>query len=436
MGFAEKDMLDKNISHFVSKDSLKKLNEQFQLAKNSQLKQFQELNLLNNKGELFPVDASFSFVTYSGDKNNKIFFHGKNSNIKTKPSDYSIPNENKYSNLLENLDLGVMEVDMNDTILWANKRFEKISGYTSQEIKDKKAIDLFISSAAEKNKMNIQILKRAENKHTVYEIKIKRKDGEMIDLIISGSPITDKEGKVIGSLGIHWDVTQIRKKEREIEWEKISRERETLNITISAEEKQREIISQELHDGVGQTLAFTNLFIQKAMNSDKISPDLCMKVQEKLNEALNEVRRISRNLKPYGLNELGLEDAIFELLNQYRLHKKTVFLLKSKSSDFKEIGFEVQRSIYLIVQELVKNAIAYANATAVSFQFKRTESKLVLTYQDNGNGFNPKKATTGLGLKKVNSRVDLYEGKINIDSFPKKGTDIRIEFPLNKITEQ
>ena len=131
---------------------------------------------------------------------------------------------------------------------------------------------------------------RKDKEDSICEITMRKNDGALLDIVISGSPIIDVNGDVKGSVGIHWDVTDIRKMEKQIEEEKVIRQKEIMQATIHAEEQQRLVLGNELHDGVGHILTYTSLFLQMASNGAQTDPAMLGKAQVKVEEALTEVQ--------------------------------------------------------------------------------------------------------------------------------------------------
>ena len=167
--------------------------------------------------------------------------------------------------------------------------------------------------------------------------------------------------------------------------------------------------------------------------SAQTDPAMLGKAQVKVEEALTEVRRISRSLMPSALTDLGLKDAIIELFNQYHTLHKTKFKLECVAADFKGVSMELLRTIYRITQELISNTVKHADAKQVTLQFKRSATKLTLRYKDNGVGFDMKKSKSGVGLQSISNRVYFYGGTSQIQSAPGKGCLTVIEWPLQNI---
>jgi PAS domain S-box-containing protein len=144
--------------------------------------------------------------------------------------------EEKYRNIIENINLGLMEVDLDEKIVFANDSFCKMMGYELEEILGKNASSIFLEDSDVDQKARIQSAnsKRTEGKASAYEIRIRRKDGTPVWLIISGAPVRNSSGEVIGSLGIHNDITE--RKEQELQRQELLEELSSRNEQLYAQQ--------------------------------------------------------------------------------------------------------------------------------------------------------------------------------------------------------
>ncbi len=433
LGYRADEMIKKHINKFICKECLTQLNTLSWLKKLPKNPRKLEYRMKKKNGELLWIESAMTTIKNGTVAGQKILMHNRDIDSIKHAEEILIQNEQKYRGLFENMHLGVMEVDLNDKIQWVNRSFERLTGYKLTFLKGKNAYDLFLNSSVSKQIMKNVANVRKEKADSIYEVKMKKNDGVLIDVVISGSPIIDIQGNVRGSIGIHWDVTDIRKMEKMIEEEKILRQKEVMQATLNAEEQQREILGNELHDGVGHILTYTSLFLQMASDSDKGTSELFNKAHTKVEQALNEVRRISRSLIPPALIDLGLKEAIIELFNQYIEIDKLKFKIECNDSDIRDIDFNVQRNIYRIIQELLNNTVKHANASTVNLIFRRTSSKLYLEYFDNGIGFDINKVKKGVGLRSIENRAYFYGGTTQIKSGKYKGTHYIFELPLKNI---
>jgi len=352
-----------------------------------------------------------------------------NSNLIEKIKNIEV--ENKYSNLLSNMDLGIMEVDNSEKILYVNKAFERISGYSSKELTGKTASQILLDEHAQE-KINIQERKkRRQGKEGLYEIKIKKKNGEHRNWIISGVPVHDNKNKIKGSIGIHWDITETRKTDSKFLFDSIQKEKQLIEARIQAEENQREIIGRDLHDGIGQMLVYLGLYLKLLKEKKTIKHTDIEKAESTIQKTLDETRRLSRNLAPPTIKELGLKDSIVELIGSFSILLKPTFKLNIyKGSDPEKLQYDQKIMMYRIVQELCSNTFKYANAKKVSIDLLGDIHGLNLKYHDDGIGFDTKKMKTGIGLKGILSRVEYYGGKFVIESSPQKGIQVLLNLPF------
>ncbi|MFN4962657.1 MAG: PAS domain-containing protein, partial [Bacteroidota bacterium] len=147
--------------------------------------------------------------------------------------------EEKFRTLFENLELGVLEVDLKDRIVYSNEAFNNMLGYTHEEIQGKIAHALFLAKPAETKTFEKNNALREKGKGSVYELTLQRKDGKLITAVISGAPVFDLQGNVKGSVGIHWDVTKIRALEQSMREQEVRKEQELAEARLQAEDQQR-----------------------------------------------------------------------------------------------------------------------------------------------------------------------------------------------------
>ena len=211
------------------------------------------------------------------------------------------------------------------------------------------------------------------------------------------------------------------------------RQEEVLMLAIQeAQEAERKRISEGLHNGVAQLLYAAKLKLDQ-ISWDKDPARLAeykKQVDHFLVEAISETRRISHELMPGILGEMGLEAALEDIGRNFsdaRLDLQCqVYPLDQP------LEKHLQLAIYRIVQELANNIVKHAGATKASIQLRQQQGYLALLAEDNGVGFDPRaEHPQGIGLKTIRDRVSLLQGTMEIDSRPDKGTLISIYLPLS-----
>jgi PAS domain S-box-containing protein len=135
--------------------------------------------------------------------------------IKRKHEEILRNEKEKYSNIIANMNLGLIEVDQNDTITLANQSFCAISGYNLEDLLGKKASSLLLSEESLKVVESKNAL-RTKGVTDSYEVQVKNKKGENRHWLISGAPNYDVNGNTVGSIGIHLDITEQKEQEERL----------------------------------------------------------------------------------------------------------------------------------------------------------------------------------------------------------------------------
>ena len=340
-------------------------------------------------------------------------------------------NEEKFRSLFENLELGVLEVDLEDRIVYFNNAFKKICGYQENELVGQIAHELFLPDKKSKATLNTQHKFREKGQSSVYELPLKRKDGTIAQTVISGAPVFDANGNIRGSVGIHWDVTSIRKIELSIKEQEIQREKELAEARIQAEDKQRYEIGQDLHDGVGQMLALINMYIGMLRSNGNLSAKELKDLEGVIQKTIEQVRNLSRLLAPPELEDIGLRESIRELINSCSIMKKPTFKLEIYSAveDY-NLNLDKKRMIYRVVQELLNNTFKHAEAETVLLKLSFDKKNFYLHYQDDGQGFDQSKIKKGIVLDSIESRIKYHHGTLKMESTPGKGSKTTITLPI------
>lgn len=200
------------------------------------------------------------------------------------------------------------------------------------------------------------------------------------------------------------------------------RKYDATHALLQGEEQERQRIAQDLHDSMGGMLANIRMSISKdGIGNINETNDIV----QKLDRSISEMRRISRNLMPETLKNLGLETALSELCESMSYKKLRI---QFEAFDLSEnIPFEAQLALYRITQESISNVIKYAQANNVIVQISQNDNLLNLTIEDDGVGFDKNQITKGLGLKNIENRVQLINGTVDITSAKGEGTTINVE---------
>lgn len=202
---------------------------------------------------------------------------------------------------------------------------------------------------------------------------------------------------------------------------KILQEKFSQELLVSQEEE-RKRISKDLHDGLGQQLLLIKNKVVK--NNDNEAKAL-------VENAIEEVRGISRNLHPFQLEEMGITKAIEMTLSQ--IDENSTLFISSEIDNIDNVFDKRQEvNIFRIVQEALSNIIKHANAEATKVTLKRNLNSILLEIKDNGVGFDfsdKYNNVKSLGLKTLLERTKFLKGQMKVTSRRNQGTTIEFIFP-------
>lgn len=203
-----------------------------------------------------------------------------------------------------------------------------------------------------------------------------------------------------------------------------------LRATLESQEAERKNVAGDLHDSIGGMLSAIRVGIaglaRLLPDPQKMEPS-----KQMLDDAIESVRRISRDLMPSTLEKFGLAAAIRELIE--RLQTTTQIQMSVlEIGEAKKLDKKKELMIFRIAQELVNNAIKHAGATYIELVMQYGE-QLTLSVEDNGVGLSPaqlsESGTKSLGLFNIQSRVQLLRATLTIDSNRTEGSKIMVVIP-------
>jgi signal transduction histidine kinase len=202
-------------------------------------------------------------------------------------------------------------------------------------------------------------------------------------------------------------------------------------LTLDGQELERQRLSRELHDGLGQSLVALKLKLEQVNPQNTCEAFATIKsVKTSLDETIDNIRSISNNLMPGSLQVFGLGPALRKLCLDTEENAGLKVVLQGEKLSFK-IDPRVSLYIFRIVQEALTNIIRHSGARLVWITFTETSDRLILEIRDNGHGIlDPDSAIgSGQGLYNMRERCRILEGQMKIVSENGEGTRIFIEIP-------
>ncbi|HPF01504.1 MAG TPA: HAMP domain-containing protein [Bacteroidales bacterium] len=199
---------------------------------------------------------------------------------------------------------------------------------------------------------------------------------------------------------------------------------------IEGQEKERQRLSRELHDGIGQIFVAARFQLESMgqyENIQNLAPYVAS--QKLVNQGITELRKISKGLVPSELSEFGLSSALRSLCTQ--MEESAGIRIQQAITDVDLTLSELNAThLYRILQEALTNAVKHSNASEIIVEFVFENNELSLQIQDNGCGFGPEEPMRGKGLANIRERAALLDAKLNINSQQNCGTRIELTYQV------
>ena len=207
---------------------------------------------------------------------------------------------------------------------------------------------------------------------------------------------------------------------------------------VDIQEDERKRVSRELHDSISQLLVSAKYGIENALGHTRKGSKVTQPIEKSiavLNEAISEVRRISMDLRPSVLDDIGLAAAIKGLGAEFSAHSDFNVIVDAEPIQDLLID-EAKTALYRCVQESLTNAVKHSQADNAFITLKKIKSKIQLDISDDGSGtplgVRFLQESTGLGLRNMQERIDSFDGTIQFMDVKPSGFGIRITLPITK----
>jgi PAS domain S-box-containing protein len=318
---------------------------------------------------------------------------------------------------------------------------KEITGYDPEEfLKDPDLIFRIIYPDDRPIFINHQ--NEVDNKQTGGEVefRIVRPDGSHRWIAHACQPVFDDYGNFLGHRGSNRDIT-----ERQLAREALQQSEEQLRYLssqlLSAEEKERKRIARELHDGIGQSLTAIKFRVENTLQ--QMDRGKAKQIAEPLEtiipliqQSIEESRRIQMDLRPSILDDLGILATLSWFCREFQTTYSGISIKKLIDINEDEVPDSLKTVIYRISQEALNNVAKHSKADLVHLALRKSDGKIELVIQDNGDGFDLKEiliregSGRGLGLTSMRERTEFSGGTFEIESTVGNGTVIRASWPI------
>jgi PAS domain S-box-containing protein len=326
--------------------------------------------------------------------------------------------ENRFTTLFHSSSDEIYLADLKGNLLEVNQVACDTLGFTREEFLKKNFKDLKTPKYFDTVEPNLK--KIIEQGRHVYETEHVSKDGKVISLEV--------KSRVINYLGNQAIISIAREST-----ERKEMERSILNAVIKAEEKERERISRDIHDGLGPLLSTIKLYVNELESGDlepEEKQEMLRQTNELINESISSTRAISNNLSPRLIMDFGLVKAVESFCKKVNLANK-IRIEFDNNLGGERFDETIEIVLYRVVTELINNSLKHAQAGKIGISLEKIGEVLQLTYMDDGIGFDKEKVLSGegsgMGLKNIISRLLSVDGNYRIHSRPGAGTLVVVE---------
>ncbi len=354
---------------------------------------------------------------------------------------------NLIMQLMETSPVGVMVVDCDKTIQFANARALEILGCSLDYLTEHFYEDPVWHVTDYDGRPIVPEQWPFEQIQTtgasVYDIQhaIETPDHRKVYLSVNAAPLWEEGRSVHGMVLTIEDVTE------RIEAEgKIAEYRDHLRALVSqltlSEEKERKRLAEEVHDNLGQLIAIMKMKVdsQLAANSHVQISDFLFDMQSMLTDVLGLTQQITKDLGCPLLQQLGFRSAVEEWLHS-EIEKKFSLETRVQDNGFAQVDEEAAAMLFRAIRELSMNIVKHAQARKIIVTLSQNEGLAEIEVSDDGVGFDPdtlddtSASGGGYGLFSIKERIDYMNGLFEIHSHAGQGTTVKISVPTQVAIE-
>jgi PAS domain S-box-containing protein len=381
--------------------------------------------------EKFCFDENEISLLQEATRNISFTLENLENEVVRKNVENQIENEKILSESIINSLPGVFYLyDRSGKFLRWNKNFEAVSGYTASEIGKMHPLDFF--KGDERRNVEEKISEVFTSGHADVTAYFVRKDGESIPYYFNGTRVYFNNIEYLIGMGI--DITGRVKAENAL----LERAEEIQKLTgylQNIREEERTHIAREIHDVIGQQLTAMKMdasWLRKRMPGDDVVVERLGGMISLIDETIKTVRRISSELRPVMLDDLGLVSALEWQASEFQKNTGIRTRFSSSFEDDEALERNVATNIFRVYQEALTNIARHAEATEVNSYLEIKNEILQLTISDNGVGFDPEdvRKKKSLGIVGMKERARMFDGHLVFAPNEPSGSVVVLNIPL------
>lgn len=362
--------------------------------------------------------------------------------------------DERYRSLYHHTPAMLHSVDPNGFLVSVSEHWAETLGYRPEEAIGHRITDFMTEASRRFAEEEIMpaFFKTGFCKDIPYSFV--SKTGREIDVALSAIAERDRLGRIVRSLAVSIDVTELKRAQVALEQAKEQLDRYSKDLErlvdqrteqlrrlsggiLSRQEKERAAIARELHDELGQVLTALRMdavwLSERLKPSDPSAAGRALTMVSLIDKNIKDVRGLAMRLRPGVLDDLGLVEALEWTAADFE--RRTGIVCIFDRGPIPEVGDDVATAAYRITQEALTNAARHGHAQQVTIRLRMNEAGLTLKVTDNGCGFNPEdyKSSEGFGMVGMEERAALVRGSLKVTSAPGTGTEVVFSVPLKEL---
>ena len=334
--------------------------------------------------------------------------------------------------IVESSDDAIISKNLDGIISSWNGSAERLFGYTAEEAIGKHITLIIPPDRRDEESIILDQLRRGQRIDHFETIRM-RKDGTLIDISITISPIKDPSGRVVGASKVARDITDRKRADA------VRNDAELTARLLQAQDTERRRIARELHDGVGNLLAGISMNAsQIAKEKEKLSEPRARCLEENLRlieQACAEIRTVSYLLHPPLLDDVGLQSALRWYIDGFAERSKIKVTIEI-APDMGRLSQDYELCLFRIAQECLTNVHRHSGSFTALVRLWCTPGTVRMEVRDEGKGLKQEirsnvsaGSSAGVGLRGMQERVRLLGGELKVQSIG-HGTSVLVALPL------
>lgn len=341
--------------------------------------------------------------------------------------------ERRFQSLFDKASLGIALEDINGRLLFVNQALCEMLGYSRQELAVKKCEGVSHPADHEREIELFRRLQAGEIDKYQIEKRFTRKDGEQIWGRVSVSLMNRRSDPSLQVIGMLEDITEQKLMESGLRRRDLELEQLTGRL-MQAQEEERQRISRELHDDVGQRMCLLTIGIsalrQELQASQQASlADRTSELYVDAQQICKDLQDLTHEFHSTNVKELGLELAVRGLCDAVSAQHALQVEVGIEPLD-RAMPPELALCLFRVAQEALNNVIKHGCTRQALLELKQVDRKVWMKISDSGVGFDSSVHTSGIGFSSMRERLRIHGGVFSVRSRPGRGTEVIAEVPL------